>query len=361
MKLEAKMQSGQLLGFIESKYDGVNEAALNILTPYFPVEGINGIDFTYVKGGKGLVELTMPSSWDAEPIAQERDSAQMQNGELPIFRRKMSLSEKEIQLLENAVAQANLYRNPDIYLKTLSTIYNDASKLYDGAIATQEYLRAKTLIDGKILFKAGGSVVNADYGVPAGHKETLTGGDMWTDPTAPILDHITEWKETIYTDTGKVCTKMLINNETWKLIKANDQVQANLLPVGILMGAPVGNSIAFKDSQIMQSVLSFTGLTEIIVYDRKAKFAGTEVKYIDNYKVSLFPDETLGSTLVGTSPAERSARTNKNQDTAVSGENIAITILADNNGAPYTQSTEVEFVGLPSFELSDCVFLATVA
>lgn len=359
MNLNTKLNAGQMLGYINATAP-VNTIE-SVLEQFFPVRAIDGIDFSYIKGGSGPVELTIPSSYDGEPIAQDRESVDMINGQLPILRRKKSLSEKEINSIENAAAQASRLKDPAIFNKTLAMIYDDQKSLYDGAIAMQEYMRAKALMDGAILLKSAGGVIQADYGVPASHKETLTGTDAWTDPTAPILDHIADWKETIYNDTGEMPTVLLMNNETWKLVRANEQVRQNLIPVAAMFSATPTTGIAFTEAQVKQSILAYTGLVDIIVYTKKAKFDGSVVSYVEDNKVSLFPASMLGNTLIGTSPAERSARTNKNQNTSVSSEGIAITIVAKNEGAPYTQETQVEFVGLPSFEKSDSIFLATVA
>lgn len=328
------------------------------LEALFPTRIVEGLDYSYIKTSNSAVELTAPSAFDAEPIAQHREGFDAMKGELPLFRRKMVLSEKEKSLLK-MYAEIGNEQGID---RVLANIYDDQSTLVNGALMTQEFLRSRALMDGKITINSKGGAVSVDYGVPAGHKADLSGaGIIWSDPTAKIIDNIIDWCDIIEEETGSRPTRMVLNRNTFKYIVNNDQIKANLIPLSLIASATIQSNVIITDAQVKATLMATTGLTDVIIYNKKVQMDGAVLDLIENDKIALIPAETLGNTMVGSSPAELNMA-----DANASGANIAIMTngIAVNNytntRAPYTSGTEVEFVGLPSFTASDRVFLATV-
>lgn len=356
-KFEEVFSTSAFVGYMEEVLpELVVETQLESL---FPVRVIEGLDYSYIKTSHSAVELTAPSAFDAEPIAQHREGFDAMKGELPLFRRKMVLSEKEKSLLK-MYAEVGNEQGID---RVLANIYDDQATLVNGALMTQEYLRALALMNGEIIIDSKGGAVSVNYGIPANHRETLSGaGIIWSDPTAKIIDDIIDWCDIVEEDTGSRPTRIIMNRNTFKYIVNNDQIKANLVPLSLLGTASITENVIITDAQVKATLMATTGLSDIMIYNKKVQMDGTVHDLIPNDQVTLMPSEALGNTMVGSSPAELNMA-----DANASGAQIAIMTngIAVNNytntRAPYTSGTEVEFVGLPSFTASDRVFMATVA
>ena len=348
------LNAGYFAGYVDAR--AIANGGDMMLERFFPVKKIPGLEYSYIKTTKGAVELSIASSYDAEPITQNRESFDAMKGDLPLFRRKMVLSEKEKMMINNAMTT----QNAEYIGGVIGTIYDDRYTLVEGALWTQEYLRAKALIDGKIVLSSNGGAVNVDYKVPADNKYTLTGTDAWSDPTAPILDQIKAWIDKVYMNTGIKPDAMLLNQTTFQYLVNNEQIRNNLIPLSLLV-SNVADSIALSDRQIMESVKAFCGLREILVYDRNVNMDGVISKLIPDNKVSIFPSGKVGETLVGTSPAELSVYVDGNTNVSITNAGIAVANVVNTTGAPYRTETQVEVVTLPSFLMSDFTVLATVA
>lgn len=350
------LTSQSFVGYVDKKVPDYEEKS--ILKSIFPDKKISGLDFSYIKTSNGVIELTAPSAYDAEPINQNREGFDAMKGELPLFRRKMVLSEKERQLLLTTIASNNVEG-----LKTvLENIYDDQMTLITGARATMEFLRTRALMDGKITMASKGGAVNFDYKVPATHKFTLTGNETWDKPEAPIITQIQEWLDTVEQDTGARPDTMIMNRNTFRLLRTNSEIRANAIPLSILAQKNVADSVFLADDIIMNAFKALTGLKEVIIYNGKVMMDKQVYDLIEDKKVVIFPSSVkMGNTLIGTSPAEFSATwsSDAGNEVSVTAEGIAVNAYV-NNKAPYTAGTEVEFIAIPSFEGSDYVVQATV-
>lgn len=355
-KFEDVFNSATFVGYLEANQPILGEATE--LERFFPVRTVDGLDYSYIKTANSAIELTAPSAFDAEPIVQHREGFDAMKGELPLFRKKMNLSEKEKSMLK-LYMQAN---NEDGVNRLLTQIFDDQTTLVKGAIMTQEFLRARALMDGKITIASKGGAVAVDYKVPSANKYTLSGGSEWTDPNAKIIDKITEALDKVEDATGVRPSKMIMNRNTFRLLRNNTQIRDNMIPLGIMASATVKSNAVITDMQIEATFKALTGLTEVIVYNKKVQMDGALMDLIENNKVAIIPDGELGNTLIGTSPAELNM-TDANASGAqitVMGNGLAVNTYT-NTQAPYTSGTEIEFIGLPSFLASDRVVLMTVA
>ncbi len=328
------------------------------LESLFPTRTIDGLDYSYIKTANSAVELTAPSAMDAEPIAQHREGFDAMKGELPLFRRKMNLSEKEKSML-GLYIQSNSEQGVE---RLLTQIFDDQATLVKGAIMTQEFLRARALMDGKINIASKGGAVVVDYKVPASNKYTLAGTEAWSDAGAPIVDQITTWLDKVEEETGVRPSRMVMNRNTFKLLRKNTQIRENMIPLGVMASASLQANAVITDVQLEATFKALTGITEVIVYNQKVQMDGTLYDLIEDNKIAIVPAGELGNTMVGTSPAEINMG-----DANASGANIVVmgnglaVNTYNNTQAPYTAGTEIEFVGLPSFLASNRVVLATVA
>lgn len=343
------------VGYVEAKSPDFVEAYE--LEKLFPTQRISGLTYSYLKTANGAVELTAPSAFDAEPITQHRKGFDAMKGELPLWRRKMDLSEKERQELM-ILLDGN---NDEAVKNLLRQIYDDQMALISGAKMTMEFLRSRVLMDGKINIASKGGVVSVDYKVPADNKYTLNLANTWDTPEADIVGQIQGWLDTVEDKTGVRPDAMVLNRKTFRYLRANKQIKSMILPAGAL-GQPISNSMVITDAKIIEVLKALTGLNEIMVYNKKVSMDGVLYDLIEDNKVAIYPSSVkLGNTLLGISPAEFNAQyvANAGNDIAITPEGIAVNMIV-NDKAPYTAETQVEFIGLPSFLASDLVVQATV-
>jgi len=201
VNLNETLSADQFVGFLENLNEGYGLSLE--LEGLFPIKKMDGLDYSYIKGGNGAIELSAPSSFDAEPIAQQRKGFNAMKGELPLFRKKMFISEREKQKLKTYMKLSDKEGISNI----LTQIYDDQTTLIEGAQMTMEFLRARALMNGKITFESKGGAVNVDYKVPSENKYVLTGDATWDNADALILDDIKDWCDAIEVNTGYKPTK----------------------------------------------------------------------------------------------------------------------------------------------------------
>lgn len=348
--LKDVLSADAFVGYIENKKPDYGVS--NVLEGLFPLSKIQGLEYSYIVTANGAVELTAPSAFDAEPIAQHRKGFDAMKGELPLWRRKMNISEKERQQLLTL-----LDGNNDEAIKgLLRQIFDDKMQLINGAKMTMEFLRSRVLMDGKIVIKSKGGSVKVDYQVPAANKYTLSGLDKWDNPALDIVSQIQGWQDKVQDATGIRPDKMYLNLKTFRLLRGNAQLIANAKPINAPAGYVITNDI------LAETLKALVGLTEIVIYDRIVQMDGKNLHLIEDNKVALVPsDRTLGNTLIGTSPAEFNAQyiADAGNDISITPEGIAVNMIVSNK-APYTAETQLEFIGLPSFLASNLVIQATV-
>lgn len=338
------------VGYIEENMPILGEATE--LEGLFPVKVIDGLDYSYIKTKNGAVELTAPSAFDAEPIAQHREGFDAMAGELPLFRKKMNLTEKEYHML-------NLYlRSADDQgvARLLTQIYDDQMTLVKGAVMTQEFLRSRALMDGKITIASKGGAVSVDYKVPASQKITLTGISTWDNEDLDIVGQITGWADAVEDKTGIRPTRMLMNRNTFKLLRNNKQIKATSMQYVSQTIAGLATSAVIPDAAIMTAFTQLTGVASVTIYNKKVQMDGALYDLIEDNKVAFFPEGELGNTMLGTSPAELHM-TDANASGAnivLMGNGLAVNTYT-NTKAPYTSGTEIEFVGLPSLVASNVI------
>lgn len=350
------MTADAFVGYINKKKPLLDED--NYLQKLFPVYKVNGLDYSFIKTTNGVIELTAPSAFDAEPISQHRKGFDAMKGELPLFRKKMNLSEKEKVELD-LLLRANQIEG---FNSLIAQIYDDQTTLISGARMTQEFLRSRVLMDGKITMNSKGGAVAVDYKVPAANKHTLSGDSQWSDPTAKIIDQVNGWLDAVEEETGVRPSRMLMNKKTFKLLRTNKQIVGNIIPITANLVSGLTDNAIITDTRVMATFKELTGIDEVVIYNRKVSMDGTTMDLIEDNKVVIFPDGDLGKTLIGTSPAEVMANMANNAGASISiaEGGIAVNVLA-NKEAPYTMETQVEFIGLPSLPMADFIVQATVA
>lgn len=310
----------------------------------FPATKQLGLDISFLKGSGGLPVQLQPAAFDAVAPLRDRIGVEGFNTEMPFFRERMLVSEKERQqintyLANNNTEQANVLVN---------RVYQDAKQLIDGADVTVERMRMQLLATGGInmVATAEGRAVNYNYQLDDSQFDTLVGSDAWTDAGAdPIAD--------IEAAQSKVGAKRAIMNDfTFNLLRKHASV------VGAV-GDATGKRFVTK-----QDVLNFFRDEydlAIAVYDYEFKETqgGPAQKFFPDYKITFIPNGTLGETVYGTTPEESDLMTGAS-DAEVSIVNTGVAVTTRKHTHPVNVETIVSEIALPSFPLADKIHILTV-
>lgn len=311
----------------------------------FPLRTVNELTFEYWKDENRLPVMASVQAFGAEAEIASRDGAEKVTGEIPTIKRKIPLNGRAlVALRREGAGDLDFVRNQ---------LYNDLDNMIDAVEARVEKMRIDAITTGKIELAENGVIMTVDYGVPAEHKETLTGDSRWSihDKATPITD-IQEWTDKIVADTGIRPERALTSNT----------VVANLLKcaeVRQLIYGDLGGSRAISINQL-NALMETMNLPRIATYDeqvRRQKADGTyeTLRFFPEDKFVLLPGQPLGETLDG--PTED----------AMLDPDIEATEIAGIYAAVYKQSmdppvieTKAAACRIPTFPMADSIFIATV-
>lgn len=311
----------------------------------FPLRTVNELTFEYWKDENRLPVMASVQAFGAEAEIASRDGAEKVTGDIPTIKRKIPLNGRAlVALRREGAGDIDFVRN---------TLYNDLDNMIDAVEARVEKMRIDAITTGKIELAENGVIMTVDYGVPAEHKETLTGDSRWSihDKATPITD-IQEWTDKIVADTGIRPERALTSNT----------VVANLLKcaeVRQLIYGDLGGSRAISINQL-NALMETMNLPRIATYDeqvRRQRADGTyeTLRFFPEDKFVLLPGQPLGETLDG--PTED----------AMLDADIEATEIAGIYAAVYKQSmdppvieTKAAACRIPTFPMADSIFIATV-
>ncbi len=316
----------------------------------FPAKKQLGLDLSWIKGHKGLPVALMPSAFDAKATLRDRIGVSKVETEMPFFREAMRIGEKDRQELNKVLAAANTALIEPI----ISNIFDDITNLVNGSEVQFERMRMQLLSTGLIGITANRLNYDYDYQFDDDHKETLEGTAMWSDldDSTPVQD-IQDWMDTVEEDTGTRPTRAICTRKTWNYLLQNQSIRLDLNPTG-------GTNIIMTDAMLKQYLSSKLGLT-VAVYNKKFKATqdGSAQQFFPDDVFTLIPDGDLGNSYYGTTPEESDLMAG-NTDAQVRIVNTGVAITTIKEPHPVNIETIVSAIQLPSFEMIDSVFIATV-
>lgn len=335
------------------------EAASNSI-PYlglafFPEQKKAGIDLRWIKSHKGLSPILAPSNFDALPVIRAREGIKIENTEMPFFRESMQITERDM------IDLARVEDETDPYLKSaLQSIYDDTNTLVRSAEVVSEVMRMQLLTatggHPQIGISADGVTYsynydpNGDYA--ANNYVSLSGTSVWSDATnSKPIDDLNEAKLAVAAN-GYNATRVLMNSTTFALLRASEQVKS--VAQGVAYATPY-----MSDALVTQIIKDTTGL-DIVIYDKTYDVAGTPTKFYPDGQVTLLPDEAIGKTWYGQTPAERSIGQVTNAQTSIYGTGIAVTTEPEMKSGVYKFVTTVSEIVLPSYEGMDSTYVIKV-
>ncbi len=312
----------------------------------FPRKKQVGMDLKYIKGAKKKPVVLKPSAFDvAVKNRALKATVDVIKKRMPFFKESVLVNEEDRQQLLLA-AQAE---NEQLLLTIISEIYDNYVNLVDGGDSQMERMRMQALSDGVINIVSDDADIVFDFGVPAAHKETLIGTDLWSNPDADIVGDIERWK-TIMRNAGyAVPTRMILTSKTFGYIGINKAIKLDIDKDG---------RVILTDEIIKNYLKNKVGISAAIVSGTYKLEDESEEQYFPDNKVTLIPDGNLGSTYYGTTPEEADKMYGSKLDCSIVRTGVAITTMRKED--PVTVETKVSQLGMPSFERADECFFATV-
>lgn len=313
----------------------------------FPARKQMSLELKWIKGSNGLPVVLAPSAFDAKAIPIERQSFDVLKAQMPLFRQSAYVDEETRQQLNMVLATGN-----QSYIDTvINKIFDDETRLLDGAAAQRERMRIMALTTGAISITANGQSYVYDYGVPSTHK--VNGTAAWSSTTADIGADLIKFQDIIENDTGTRPTRAICNSKTFNYIVSNEKFRKS---IQVLSN---GQAIVTKE-QVLQFISSTYGI-EIAVYDKRYKDeSGTATKYVPDDTFVLFPEGELGYTNFGTTPEESDLMTDPTTaNVAITDTGVAVTTTKHTN--PVQVETICSMIYLPSLEAADQILIADVS
>ena len=316
----------------------------------FPAEKKLGLKLEWIKGSKGLPVVLKPSAYDVGAVPRARIGFDKLETQMPFFKESTYIDEELRQQLNMVMETGN-----QAYIDAvMNRIFNDETRLLEGARARREQMRMMALTTGTIAISANGQAYNYDYGMPVTHKKTLSGTAQWSDTTnSDPIEDLREWMDLAEDDTGVRPVRGVLTRKTWGYLRNNEKIKKSLF---VLSNGLVG---ALSDARLSSYLQDELGL-ELVVYGKRFKDdTNTATQFVPDDTVVLFPDGNLGNTWFGTTPEESDLMGGKVANVSITDLGVAVTTIE--KADPVNVETKVTMICLPSFEAIDSVIIADVA
>lgn len=311
----------------------------------FPFKKQIGIDLSWFRGSKGLPVMLKTSSFDAKVPFRDRIGIKKIETELPFFREGMYIKEKDRQELQRVLATGN-QALIDI---TLGNIFKDEVELIAGAKVARERMIMQLLQTFKISITDGHTPLDYDYNGDSDHQDTLITTKRWSQTaTADPVGDIRGWQDTIEDDTGVRPTRAICSRKTFNYIGKTASVIAAFNTTDRLV----------NEKNVRAYLYEELGIT-IAIYNKKYSLSGTATAYFADEIFTLLPPTPLGNVYFGTTPEEADLQNTPGASVSIVDTGVAVTTLKKAD-IPVNVETVVSQLCLPSFELIDQVFIATV-
>lgn len=312
----------------------------------FPAQKKLGLDLKWLKGSAGLPVVLKPSAFDAGVVPRARMGFDSLQAQMPFFKESTYIDEELRQQLNMVLETGN-----QAYIDAIiNRIFNDETRLLEGARARIEQMRMMALTTGAISIVANGQSYTYDYGMPSGHKVTVT--TSWSDPTADIMTDISTWQDTIENDTGVRPTRAVCDGTVWANIKKNQNISKAVYVLG-------NGSVPLSDNRLASYLMEELGL-EVTRYTKSYKGDdGNATRFMPEDTFVMMPSGNLGSTWFGTTPEESDLMSSNAANVSIVDTGVAITTTEKTD--PVNVETKVSMIALPSFEAADQVLIADTA
>lgn len=309
----------------------------------FPDDKKLGLSLKWIKGSKGLPIVLKTSAFDAAAIPRPRIGFDKLQADMPYFKESMYIDEELRQELNMVLETGNQQ-----YIDAVVTkIFDDETNLLRGSRASRERMRMMALTTGVVSMSANGQVFSFDYGVPSGHKGTVT--TSWSNfAGSDPMEDIRIGKEKILDETGAMCTRAVCNGKTWRNLRNNEKIKKAIFVLANGAGA-------VSDRQLRDYLMQELEL-EVVVNDKRyVDETGATTKFVPDDTFILFPSGSLGKTWFGTTPAESDLMGGSAANVSITETGVAVTTAKKVD--PVNVETIVSQICLPSFEAADQIYI----
>ena len=265
----------------------------------FPEQKFDTLKFEYFVGADDTPVAAKIHAFDTEA----------EIGSIEAFKQALEAAyiKKKYQITESDLIALRQPMGPRDREMLERRIFNVLERAVADVRSTVEIMRMQAVANGKLeleVHEGTGTpkILELDYGVPANHKEVLTGGDTWDNPAADIIGDLQRWVETL--DVRP--TRALTSRKVMALIMKNQNVVNALYGIG---------SARMVNPADLNVYLVGIGLPQVFVYaadasqnysykTQAADGTYTTTPYFPENKFVLLPPGELGQTLYGPTPDE---------------------------------------------------------
>lgn len=334
--------------------------AATVRTPYlgeglFPAQKKAGLDLSWITGFNGLPVSLAPSTFDAKSTLRDRVGVEVTQTKMAFFRESMLVKEEDEQEILRVQDAADPYA-----IQVLSSIFNDAKTLVDGALVVPERMRMQLLapLGGNmgISITANNTAYTYNYDPDgswaASHYAKITGAnDKWSaSSTADPIADIEAALDAQEAAGGNRPEILIMSKKTFNYIKNAASTQ------GYILAQNTSANVYLTDKAVRDFIEQNFDVS-VIVYTKKFKAEdGTVTNFYPDDIVFFAPAGALGGTWFGTTPEERTLAQRADADVSVveTGIAVAVTITDD----PVNTKTTASEIVLPSFErMQECYAL----
>lgn len=325
---------------------------------FFPNNKIMGLDLKWIKSHKGLGVALAPSNFDALATIRPRQGFSFVQNEMPLFRESMQVKERDMMEIARIQSADDPYADA-----VLADIYDDTNVLLDGADIAVERMRMQLLAaqTGKVQISIGtkdNTIYLYDYDADGSWAATnymaiTDAQDKWSASTSKPLTDLNNAKKALAAK-GYSAAYAIMTTTTWNYLVGVTQIANALITLS-------GQAVSYIDDQTVAEVFRRkTGITPIIYDKQYIGYDGNAANfYPDNY-VTVIGAETVGQTVFGTTPEQRTLLGDAKADVAILDRGVAVAVQTT-YGPPVATATTVSQVVLPSYELMDAVYVMKVA
>ncbi|WFR64197.1 major capsid protein [Paenibacillus amylolyticus] len=308
----------------------------------FPEVKRESLEFDMIVGAGSTPVIASVHAFDTEAEIGTREAAKQALG-LALIKRKLGLTEKEIIALESP-------RNAQELQYLMQAVYNDVDRLVHGVRARVEAMRMEATANGTVTLDENNLSATIDYGVPAEHKEILSGTSRWTDPDSDPIGDLERFADAL----DSAPTRGLTSKEIMGALLRHPKV------IGALYGT---SALRVPSRSDLNAFLVERSLPALATYDakyRKQNADGTFTthRYFPANKIALFGDNPLGETIYGPTAEEVRLRRDPSIETQMVGNVLAM--VYEENLDPVSTWKKAVATALPSFPEANNVFQGQV-
>lgn len=303
------------------------------------------LDIQWLKGASGLPVVLKPSALDVVAIPRPRIGFDKLKAQLPFFKESTYIDEELRQELNKVLATGN-----QAYIDAVTNrIFDDETRLLEGASAQRERMRMMMLTTGEITVEGNGQIYDYDYHMPASHKVTTS--KSWSDPTATILDDIRKGMELIEQETGVTIERAVTSGKVMGYFRANNEIKMSI--------APLTDGEGFiSDAKILTFLSDELGIAVAKNDKRYVDENGDTQRYVPDDVFVMFPAGNLGNTWFGVTPEESDLLNSNAANVSITDTGVAVTTIT--HADPVQVETKVTMFCLPDFPTADQIYIIDV-